>query len=96
MSDAALNVRGIAEVDRIYLYLERLRHGLNDAELCGAGGSISSAKDRRARHTWRDLFEQPQPLPADAVFGRQEAGGVAAGPRQAVDEPSARTVPVSV
>ena len=45
-------------------------------------------KDRRSRHAWRDLLEQLQPFPAHVVFGSHETGGVAAGPRQAVDEAS--------
>ncbi len=43
-------------------------------------------KDRRPRHARRDLLEQLQPFPAHAVFERHETGGVAARPRQAVDE----------
>ena len=46
-------------------------------------------KDRRSRHARRDLLEQLQPFPADAVFERHETGGVAARPRQAVDEAGA-------
>ena len=47
------------------------------------------AKDRHARHARRDLLEQLQPFPAHAVFERGEAGGVAARPRQALDEAGA-------
>ena len=46
-------------------------------------------KDRRSRHAWRDLLEQLQPFPAQAVFESHETGGVAARPRQAVDEAGA-------
>ena len=46
-------------------------------------------KDRRSRHARRDLLEQLQPFPADAVFEIHETGGVAARPRQAVDEAGA-------
>ena len=46
-------------------------------------------KDRRSRHAGRDLLEQLQPFPAQAVFERHETGGVAARPRQAVDEAGA-------
>ena len=52
-----------------------------------ADGAIP--KDRRSRHAWRDLLEQFQPFRAHAVFERGEAGGVAARPRQAVDEAGA-------
>jgi hypothetical protein len=45
--------------------------------------------DRRSRHARRDLLEQLQPFPADAVFESHETRGVAARPRQAVDEAAA-------
>ena len=46
-------------------------------------------KDRRSRHARRDLLEQLQPFPAQAVFELHKAGGVAARPRQAIDEAGA-------
>jgi len=46
-------------------------------------------KDRHSRHAGRDLFEQLQPLPADAVLREGKTGGVAARPRHARDEASA-------
>ena len=52
-----------------------------------ANGGIP--KHRRARHVRRDLLEQLQPFPADAVFERHESSGVAARPRQALDEAGA-------
>ena len=59
--------------------------------VCGlpAVPAPQAAKDRRSRHVGRDLREQFQPFPARAVFGTHEAGGVAARPRQAVDESGA-------
>ena len=47
---------------------------------------VGIAKDRHSRHAWRDLLEQFEPFPAHAVFELRKAGGVAARPRQAVDE----------
>jgi hypothetical protein len=47
-------------------------HGLDDAELDGADGYGGIPKDRHARHTWRDLLEQFQPFPAQAIFTRHE------------------------
>jgi hypothetical protein len=47
---------------------------------------VGSPKDRRSRHARRDLFEQLQPFPAQAEFEHHETGGVAARPRQAIDE----------
>ena len=43
-------------------------------------------KDRHSRHAGRDLLEQFQPFSAHAVFELSKAGGVAARPRQAVDD----------
>ena len=40
---------------------------------------------RRAGYAGRDLFQQLQPFPAQAVFERDETGGIAARSRQAVD-----------
>src|SRR6516225_10431035 len=50
------------------------------------------AKDSRAPHAWRDLFEQLEPFPAQAVFELHEAGRVAARPREAIDESAADRV----
>jgi len=44
---------------------------------------------RNPRHAGRDLLEQFQPFRADAVFEQDEPGGIAAWPRQAIDEASA-------
>ena len=59
------------------------------AELAAPGGYGRIPKDRRSRHAGRDLFEQLQPFPADAVFEIRETGGVAARPRQAIDKAGA-------
>jgi hypothetical protein len=70
--------------------LERRRHGLDDAELGETGGCCGGIpKDRRSRHARRDLLEQLQPFAADAPFVRDEAGRVAARPRQAIDKAAA-------
>src|SRR5262249_49202406 len=74
--DGALDLAGVAHIDRVDLHPERRRYGLDDAELDGADGYGGIAKDRHARYTWRDLLE-----PAQAVFIRHESGGVAARPR---------------
>ena len=55
----------------------------------GAGRDGGIPKHRHSRHARRDLLEQLQPFPADAVFENAETGGVAARPRQAVDEAGA-------
>ena len=68
---------------------ERRRHGLDGGKLAGAGALGGIPKDRRSRYVRRDLLEQFQPFPAHAVFDIHETGGVAARPRQAVDEAGA-------
>ena len=87
--DGALDLAGVAHVDRAQLHPERRRHGLDGAELADPGGYGGIPKDRRSRHARRDLLEQLQPFPAHAVFERDKTGGVAARPRQAVDEAGA-------
>ena len=87
--DGALDLGRVAHVDRAHLHPERRRHGLDDGELADPGGYGGIPKDRRARHARRDLLEQLQPFPAQAVFELHEAGGVAARPRQALDEAGA-------
>ena len=66
--DGALDLAGVAHIDRVDLHPERRRHGLDDAELAGAGGYGGIPKDRHSRHARRDLLEQLQPFPAHAVF----------------------------
>ena len=45
--DGALDLAGVAHVDRADLDPERRRHGLDDAELADPGGCGGIAKDRR-------------------------------------------------
>src|SRR6516162_8816795 len=47
------------------------------------------AKHRHPLHSGRNLFEQLQPFPSQAVFERHETGGIAAWPRQTIDEAGA-------
>ena len=66
--DGALDLAGVAHVDRAHLHPERRRHGLDGAELADPGRYGGIPKDRRSRHARRDLLEQLQPFPAQAVF----------------------------
>ena len=68
--DGALDLAGVAHVDRAHLHPERRRHGLDCGELADPGGYGGIPKDRRSRHARRDLLEQLQPFPAHAVFER--------------------------
>ena len=54
--DGALDLAGVAHVDRVDLHPERRRHGLDDAELADPGGYGGIPKDRHARHARRDLL----------------------------------------
>ena len=56
------------------------------------GGKGGTLKHRNTRHARHDLLEQLQPFPAQAEFERHESGGVAARPRQAVDEAGAHWI----
>jgi hypothetical protein len=49
-------------------------------------------KDGRPRYARGDLLEQFQPFPLDAVFELDKSGGVAARPRQTMDEACANGV----
>ena len=80
---------GVAHVDGAHLHADRRRHILDDGELADPGGYGGISKDGHARHARRDLFEQLQPFRAQTIFELHEAGGVAARPRQAVDEAGA-------
>jgi pimeloyl-ACP methyl ester carboxylesterase len=85
--NGALDLAGVAHVDRAYLHSERWRHGLNDGELADPGRTGGIPKHSRSRHARPDLLEQFQPFPAQTVFEHNEAGSVAARPRQTIDEP---------
>ena len=84
-SDGPLNLAGIAHVDRADLHADGRRHGLDDGELADSGAQGGIPKHRRSRHVRRDLLEQLKPFPGQAVFELDEAGGVAARPRHALD-----------
>jgi hypothetical protein len=62
---------------------------LDRAELAGPLGYRGIAQDRRSRHARCDLLEQFQPFRADAVFEIDKSSGIAARPRQTIDEAGA-------
>ena len=74
------------------LHPERRRHRLDGGKLADPAARCRIAKDRRSRHARRDLLEQFQPFAAQAVFELDETGGVAARPRQALDQAGADRV----
>src|SRR5262245_31049691 len=84
--DRALDLPGIAGIDRPQLHAERLRHGLNSTELPDAGWIGGIAKYSRSHKPRRDLFQQLQPFSAQAIFENHEPGDIAARPRERIDE----------
>ena len=60
-----------------------------DGELADSGGYSGIAKDRRPGYARRNLLEQLQPFRAQTVFELHKAGGVAARPRQTIDDAGA-------
>ena len=56
------------------------------------GGYGGIPKDRRSCHARCDLLEQFQPFPAQAIFILDKARGVAARPREAIDEARANRI----
>jgi hypothetical protein len=90
--DGALDLTGVADVDRADLDPDRGRHRLNCTELAKPRRNGRIPKHQRARHGRRDLFEQRQPLSRQAEFERQEAGDVAARPREVVDKAGAHRI----
>ena len=87
--DGALDLGGIAQVDRAHVHADPRRRRLDHRELADPGRVGGITKDRCPRHAWRDLLEQFQPFAAQTVFQHQKAGRVAARPRQTFDEPGA-------
>src|SRR5262245_47308382 len=84
--DCALDLVRVAHVDWAHLQSERRRHCLDGAELTEPGRDGGVPKDGRPRYPRRDLLEQFQPFSTDAVFELDKSGGVAARPRQTINE----------
>src|SRR5262249_17744806 len=78
--DDALDLAGIPECDRAHLPPERGGRGLDSSELARPGRYTRTLKERHSLQTRRDLFEQPQPFCADAVFIEHKTSSVAARP----------------
>src|SRR5262249_739136 len=77
--NCALHFRQIACVDLSYLYPQRRRQCLDDAELAYSRRRRRIAKHCDARYRRRNLLEQFQPFPADAEFECHEPGGIPPG-----------------
>ena len=68
-----------------YLYAKRRRRSPDHRPLSDADRAPTFPDDTNPRSLRRNLPEQFQPFGAQAVFELSEAGGVAAGPRHALD-----------
>ena len=92
MPHGALDLAGIAHVDRAQLHPNDGATAWMAPNWPIPAATAGSRKDRRSRHAGRDLLEQLQPFSAHAVFELGKAGGVAARPCQARDEAGADRV----
>src|SRR5262249_12370200 len=90
--DGVLNLAWLAHAKRTQFHSYRWRHGLDSAKLAGPGGYGGIANDGRSGHLWRELLEQFQPLPDQAVFVEEESSGGGPWPRQTVDIAGAHRV----
>src|SRR6516162_3419689 len=87
--DPALDLAGIARVDRNNVDADRSCYRLNDGELPDAGGYGRVPDNPDADGRWHRLLEQLQPFRAQAVIELHEAGHIAAGLREALDKTAA-------
>ena len=83
--DGVFDLAGIAYIDRVYLYLQRLRRGPNGDELGNSSRVGSIPQDGCSPHARRDLLEKLQPFSAQPVLESHEAGSVATRPGQRID-----------
>src|SRR5262249_20959694 len=88
-SDATLNFAGTPHADRGQFNPDQSCRALQDAQLASPGGETRVAQDRDPCRSRCNLLEQFQPFPAEAIFVKAKAGGVAARPRQALNESTA-------
>src|SRR5262245_3763886 len=90
--DGALDLAGIAHVERSHCHPERRRHSLDDSELGGLRGASGIPKDRHSGDVWRYLLEQLQPFSANTELVNHETSGIAAWTRQTFDGADANRI----
>src|SRR5215471_12236064 len=83
---SALNLGGVAQVDRNHLNPERWCHSLGSGPLTDPSADGGVANNGYSCHGRYDLFKQFQPFRADPIIKQREARGIAARPSQAVDK----------
>src|SRR5262249_50285073 len=81
----ALDLAGIAHIDRGHLHAERRRHGLDRGELAEPSGDCGITNDGHSLYARGNLLEYFRPFRSHAVFVTREPGGIAAWPRQGCD-----------
>ena len=84
-----LDLAGVANVKRAHVNADRPRHRLDDGELADPSDCGGIPKDCRSHYARHNLFEQFQPFCAQIVFETDEAGRIAAGSSQTLDEAGA-------
>src|SRR5262245_40281000 len=84
--DTALDLSGIAYIDRSDFDAELRCNCLNDGELADSGTTGGITKHCRSCHAWRNLLEQFQPFTGQAVLKLHEACDIATWPRKTFDE----------
>ena len=84
--DGALDLAGIAHVDRAHLHSDRRRHGLDCAELPAPAGCAGSRRTATRVTGGAISLSNSSHFPLMPYSNMNEPGGVAAGPRQALDE----------
>ena len=61
--NGALDLLGVAHVDRIDVHLECWRRGRDGSKLAGSGALRSVPKNCHPRHSWRDLMSSRSDFP---------------------------------
>src|SRR5437763_14605142 len=87
-TDSALDLAGIAQANRAQLDTDRRPHGFQSAQLSGARGYRRISKDCNALEVRRDLPQQLEPFPADAVLDNRDPDRIAHRARHALDQPT--------
>jgi hypothetical protein len=84
--DCRFDLAGVAHDNWGQFHCERRCHALYCGQLADPNRCEGITKNCHPRHVGRNLFEQFEPLDAQAVFKRGKSGGVAARPCQACNQ----------
>jgi len=95
--DIALDLAGVAHVDRAHFDPKGRRHGLDYTKLAGPGGYIGITNDCRSHHARCDLLEHLHPFPTFMLYSNRRkpvAFAIADRPSQAIDKAGAANPPL--